>query len=71
MNNKDRNNFITNEYSENNTNSPNTTQDDNELKVGDTVKLGQYNRKILNIKDNKALIITEYPIGQGRYNNEY
>lgn len=71
VNNKDRNNFITNEYSENNTNSPNTTQDDNELKVGDTVKLGQYNWKILNIKDNKALIITEYPIGQGRYNNEF
>lgn len=65
------NNYITNENNENNTYTTNTTQDDNNLEIGDTITFGNYNWKVLDIKPNQALIITEYPIGQGRYNSEF
>lgn len=40
----------------------------NEFKVGDIIKFGNNNCKILDIKDNTALIITEYIICNMQYN---
>ncbi|MDU1905804.1 MAG: DUF6273 domain-containing protein [Dysgonomonas sp.] len=42
-----------------------------DIKIGRIIPFGGYNWRVLDIKDNAALIITEYIIEQGSYHNIY
>lgn len=47
----------------------NSSLSDSKLSTGDIIKFGKYNWKVLDIKDDTALITTEYVIFNMQYNN--
>lgn len=47
----------------------NSSLSDSKLTIGDIIAFGKYNWKVLDIKDNTALITTEYVIFNMQYNN--
>lgn len=68
----DSNTFAEPTSPENETNTAQKNADFSELNIsiGDTISFGKYNWKILDLKDDIALVITDYIIDTMPYNNE-